>query len=179
MCYPRGQPQRKNENKIHHPRRRHQQRPSVREAYARNLEILKQDPAAYWLQVKAAAITTRYFRFHVSGDIPDMDYLKNMVQTARELPRTHFLAFTKKYDLVNDFLYCEDIPANMHIIFSEWGEGWKVPNPHDMPTAAVIFKGEEPRDGYKVCGGNCASCACQGVGCWELKRGETIAFYEH
>lgn len=51
--------------------------------------------------------------------------------------------------------------------------------PHGVPTAAVIFKGEEPRDGWKVCGGNCTECACRGVGCWELKPGETIAFYEH
>lgn len=57
--------------------------------------------------------------------------------------------------------------------------GWTVPNPHNLPTSAVIFKGTEPRDGWKVCGGNCAECACRGCGCWELKKGETIAFYQH
>lgn len=154
-------------------------RPSVRDAYARNLAAYREDPAGYFDQVKAAAITTRFFRWHVSGDIPNMEYLKSMVQTARDLPGTQFLAFTKQYALVNDFLYCEDLPRNFHLIFSEWGEGWSVPNPHDLPTAAVIFKGEEPRPEWKVCGGNCAACACRGVGCWELKHGETIAFYEH
>ena len=159
-------------------------RPSVREAYARNLEILKADPATYWLQVKAAASMTRYFRFHVSGDIPSEIYFADMVQIARELPNTQFLAFTKRYDIVNNHLdIMEEIgaklPENLHVIFSEWGEGWTVPNPYNLPTAAVIFKGQEPHDDWKVCGGNCTECACRGVGCWELKKGETIAFYEH
>ena len=46
-------------------------------------------------------------------------------------------------------------------------------------TAAVILKGKEPDPKYKICGGNCTECACRGVGCWELKKSETIAFYEH
>lgn len=154
-------------------------RPTVREAYARNLEILRADPAAYWLQVKAAASMTRYFRFHVSGDIPNYEYLCNMVQVARDLPGTQFLVFTKRYDIVNAYISDNWLPDNLHLIFSEWGEGWTVSNPHNLPTAAVIFKGTEPHDNWKVCGGNCAECACRGVGCWELKPGETIAFYEH
>lgn len=155
-------------------------RPNVRESYARNLEILNADPSTYWLQVKAAASMTRYFRFHVSGDIPNYEYMCNMVQAARDLPGTQFLVFTKRYNLVNQYIANDsDLPSNLHLIFSEWGDGWSVPNPYNLPTAAVIFKGEEPRDNWKVCGGNCTECACRGVGCWELKPGETIAFYEH
>ena len=154
-------------------------RKSVREAYERNLAAWNDDPAAYELQVKAAACTTRFFRWHVAGDIPGMEYLQMVFRIARELPGTEFLMFTKRYNLVNDLLYDEDMPKNLHIIFSEWGEGWTVPNPHNLPTAAVIFKGEEPKDNWKVCGGNCTECACRGCGCWELKKGETIAFYEH
>jgi hypothetical protein len=123
-------------------------------------------------------MTTRFFRYHVSGDIPDADYLGRMVDLARKIPGTEFLAFTKKYDLVNDFLTRDEIPANLHIIFSAW-PGMEMNNPHGLPVAAVIFKGDEPRDGWKVCPGSCASCAARGVGCWELKHGETIAFYEH
>ena len=155
-------------------------RPSVRNAYNRNFEILANNPVDYWTQVRAAAAMARYFRFHVSGDIPDSVYLYDMVLTARQLPHTEFLAFTKQYSIVNDFLANGgEIPENLHLIFSEWGEGWQVPNPYNLPTAAVIFKGKEPRDNWKVCGGNCAECACRGVGCWELKKGETISFYEH
>lgn len=155
-------------------------RPSVRDAYARNLEILRADEAGYWVQIRAAAHVTRYFRYHVSGDIPSPEYLRRMIQTAQEEPGTEFLCFTKRYGFVNAYLdNGGEIPQNLHVIFSEWGAGWEVPNPHNLPTSAVIFKGQQPRDGWKVCGGNCFDCACRGCGCWELKNGETIAFYEH
>lgn len=150
-----------------------------RDAYARNLEILNTDPGAYWLQVKAAAMVTRFFRYHVSGDIPNALYLINMIQLARELPNTNFLAFTKRYQLVNSYLKNGGtIPNNLKIIFSNWGS-WKCKNPYNLPVCEIIFKNETPRDDWKICGGNCSECACRGVGCWELKQGETIAIYEH
>lgn len=153
--------------------------PSVKNAYARNLDILNDDPAAYWQQVKAAAVVTRFFRYHVSGDIPNATYFAEMVKTAEEIPTTKFLAFTKQYQTVNDFINGGGvIPENLKIIFSSWG-AWKCENPHNLPTSEVIFKGCEPSENWKVCGGNCTECACRGVGCWEVKNGETIAFYEH
>ncbi len=149
------------------------------DAYARNFEIWANDPGAYWLQVRAAAATSRFFRFHVSGDIPNILYLVDMVLTARQFPHTNFLVFTKQYHIVNQYISDGNtIPENLKIIFSNWGS-WKCENPHNLPTAAVIFKGSEPADNWKICGGNCTDCACRGVGCWELKQGETIAFYEH
>ena len=154
-------------------------RKSVREAYQRNLDILSEDPACYWTQVRAAAMVTRYFRFHVSGDIPNPEYLREMVATAEAIPGTRFLAFTKQFKIVNDFIGAGGkIPENLHLIFSAW-EGMEMPNPHGFPVANVIFKGTEPADHWKICGGNCLECACRGVGCWELKPGEHIAFYEH
>lgn len=150
-----------------------------RDAYARNLEILTNDPGAYWLQVKAAAMVTRFFRYHVSGDIPNIEYFNNMVQLARELPNTEFLAFTKQYNIVNEYLRTgETIPKNLKVLFSNWGN-WKCENPYNLPTCEIIFKNENPGEHWKICGGNCTDCACRGVGCWELKPGETIAIYEH
>ena len=154
-------------------------RPSVRNAYAANLDLLSTDPRSYWLQVRAAAVTVRFFRYHVSGDVPDVAYLSEMVRAAQDLPGTRFLAFTKQYELVNAFLSeGGHFPANLQIILSNWGT-WKCDNPHGLPVSEVIFKGETPSDAWKVCGGSCTDCACRGVGCWELKPGETIAFYEH
>lgn len=154
-------------------------RKNCKDAYENNLDILTEDPALYWLQVKAAASMSRYFRYHVSGDIPNLDYFKQMVKTAAELPHTNFLAFTKQFPIVNDFLNAGGvIPDNLKVIYSNWGN-WKCDNPHGLPVCEVIFKGSEPADDWKVCGGNCTECACRGVGCWELKNGETIAIYEH
>lgn len=154
-------------------------RPSVLKAYAENTVLAIDAPAEYWAGVRAAVIGCRFFRFHVSGDILNADYFAEMVATAAGAPWCQFMAFTKRADIVNDFIAAGGvIPDNLHIIFSTWGE-WKAANPYGLPESAVIFKGGEPADAWKVCGGNCFECACRGVGCWALKPGETIAFYEH
>ena len=153
--------------------------PSVKKAYENNLEVLKDDREMYFLQVMAAAGLSRYFRWHVSGDIVDIDYLDRMCKVARHCKNTKFLAFTKNYEDVNEYFNSHKKPANLKIIFSIPFDGAKIDNPHTLPTAAVILKGNEPAPNYKICGGNCSECASCGIGCWELKKGETIAFYEH
>lgn len=158
-------------------------RPSVKQAYENNFELLLSDPGKYWADVRAAVKMSRYFRFHVSGDIVDNLYFLDMVYTAQENPHCEILAFTKQYDIVNRYLdqHGGKLPANLHIVFSRWNPQWNVTikNPYDLPMSAVIFKGESGNAYEKICGGNCFECACQGVGCWTLKNGETIAFYEH
>lgn len=154
-------------------------RKTVRDAYNRNLDLLKVDRDEYFRQVKGACLMTRYFRFHVSGDIVDSDYLDRMVKIARECKTTEILAFTKNYEAVNGYFETHRKPKNLHLIFSLPFDGAKIDNPHNLPTAAVIFKGQAVPDNYKMCGGNCTECACRGVGCWELKNGETIAFHKH
>lgn len=153
--------------------------PSVKKSYENNLAAYLKNPESYFSQIQQAAAVQRFFRWHVSGDIVSPLYFAGMVGIAAALPKTEFLAFTKRYDIVNDFI--SDgyrIPENLHLIFSAW-PGMDMANPHNLPVAQVIFKGQEPADDWKVCGGNCTKCACRGVGCWELKKGETIAFYEH
>jgi len=153
--------------------------PTVKAAYERNLSILTTDRKSYFDQVKAAASLSKYFRFHVSGDIIDADYLHNMCKIARALKDTHFLCFSKSYEIINAYFNNHVKPRNLHLILSLPFSGVKIQNPHNLPTAAVILKGQEPDEGWKICGGNCSECACRGVGCWQLKKGETIAFYEH
>ena len=152
---------------------------TVNAAYNRNFEILLNDPLKYWHAVRKAAATARFFRFHVSGDIPDAIYFYDMILTAQQLPHTSFLAFTKQYDIINNYLNDGGkIPENLQVIFSNWS-AWKCENPHNLPTCEVIFKGETPAPEWKICGGNCTECAVTCGGCWTLDRGETIAIYEH
>ena len=157
--------------------------PNVKHSYQNNLNILNNNPSEYWRQVEQAAKFTRFFRYHVSGDIPSAEYFANMVRLAHLLPGVRFLAFTKRYDIVNQYIDIYGaLPVNLHLIFSRWDSAWNVSikNPHNLPMSAVIFKNSSSNIEYdKICGGNCTECACQGVGCWELKKGETIAFYEH
>lgn len=156
--------------------------PTVKKAYQNNLNILNMNSGEYWRQVRAAVSVTKYFRFHVSGDIPNAAYFSEMVITAKQNPDTQLLAFTKQYTIVNNYINSFGaLPDNLHIIFSRWSPEWDVTisNPHDLPMSAVIFKNTNNIEYNKICGGNCTECACRGVGCWELKQGETIAFYEH
>ena len=156
---------------------------NVKASYQNNLDILQGDPARYWEDILMAVKASRYFRLHVSGDIPNSEYFANMVSVAANNPHCEILAFTKQYDIVNGYLDQRNgyLPKNLHIIFSRWSPEWDVAikNPHDLPMSAVIFRGQDGSQYEKICGGNCFECACQGVGCWALQNGETIAFYEH
>jgi hypothetical protein len=152
---------------------------NVKESYNRNLEILKSNPSEYWKQVDEALCTSRFFRFHVSGDIPTYEYLIDMVNTVRNNPHCEVLVFTKRYAFINKAINSGvEIPKNLHILFSEW-DGMIMDNPYNMPIAHVIFKGNEPQANWNICSGNCLECAKSNGKCWTLKNGEHVAFYEH
>lgn len=154
-------------------------RANIGKSYAENLEVLNSDPGAYWSAVYDAAFMTRYFRYHVSGDIPDMTYLKAMVILAEALPHTEFLAFTKQHEIINAYLdNGGTIPANLHMILSNW-YAWKSANPHNLPVCEVYDHDDDTAPGWQLCGGNCTACAKAGRGCWNLRNGETIAIKKH
>lgn len=148
-------------------------------SWARNFVAWIHNPDAVFAAIDATCKVSKYFRYHVSGDIINADYFRRMVKVARDNPGTHFLAFTKAYDIVNAWIDKNgDLPENLQIIFSE-GWGIKAPNPHNLPRSYVWEKGEEFNEDWKTCGGDCMSCACRGLGCWTLKKGEIVAFAKH
>lgn len=162
-------------------RRLERLRGNVAKAYQSNLELLRSDPDVYWREVEAAIMLSRFFRFHVSGDIPDMTYLFRMVEAVKRNRHCEVLCFTKKYELVNEYLlHAGGFPDNLHIIFSVWA-GLEPVNPHRLPEAHVRYKDGSTTagDGAKECGGNCAECAVTQDGCWTLGRGEQVVFDEH
>lgn len=69
-------------------------RPNVAAAYKKNLDVLTNDPDTYWREVEAAIMLSRFFRFHVSGDIPDST-----------ISSSHGQRCTKKQALPNSVLY--------------------------------------------------------------------------
>lgn len=168
-------------NKKCYARRLERRRKSVREAYRNNLTILTTEPDTYWREVEAAVMLSRYFRFHVSGDIPDSMYFAHMVDIACRNGHCEILCFTKKYSIVNKFLDSGGkLPKNLHMIFSAW-VGLEMDNPFNLPEAHVRY-----RDGTttasknaKECNGNCTECAVTDGGCWSLKNGEQVVFNEH
>ena len=170
-------------SKICYAKKLERLRPTVRKAYQRNLDALIESPDVYWREVEAAIMMSRFFRFHVSGDIPHYDYLVKMMEIAGRNPHCQILCFTKRYEFVNHFVdSCpgQEVPSNLHIIFSDW-PGTEMPNPHHFPVAYVRFRDgftQAPSDAQE-CGGNCTECACTEGGCWNLKRGESVVFNEH
>lgn len=172
-------------------------RPSVKNAYKHNLDLLQQSPGIYWREVEASIMMSRFFRFHVSGDIPDEYYLSRMVEIARRNPHCEILCFTKKYEFVADRItlmlaandifgkevkndYWEVIPKNLHIILSGW-KGLEMYNPYNLPEAHVRYKDgtTTAKPTAKECSGNCTECLLTEGGCWTLKSGEQVVFNEH
>jgi len=162
-------------------RRIERRRKSVREAYQNNLNILTTEPDTYWREVEAAVMLSRYFRFHVSGDIPNAAYFSRMVEIAKRNPHCEILCFTKKYEIINDYLSEGNIlPDNLHIVFSAWVDLTMV-NPFSLPEAHVRYRNGTTTASAdaKECGGNCTECAVTDDGCWTLKNGEQVVFNEH
>lgn len=158
-------------------------RRSVRNAYQNNLDILKSEPDVYWREVEGAIMLSRFFRFHVSGDIPDTDYFERMVEVADRNRHCEILCFTKKYEIVNEYLSShgvDSLPDNLHMVFSAW-VGLLMTNPFSLPEAHVRYRDgtTTASDSAKECGGNCTECAITDDGCWTLKNGEQVVFNEH
>lgn len=156
-------------------------RPAVRNAYQHNLEVLINEPETYWREVEASVMMSRFFRFHVSGDIPNSEYLTNMVAVASRNPHCEILCFTKRYEMVNEFIEQNgELPSNLHMIFSGW-IGLDMVNPFSLPEAHVRYRDGSTTacDNAVECGGNCTECAMIDGGCWNLQKGQQVVFNEH
>lgn len=161
--------------------RRLQRFPNVAKAYANNLELYYSDACRYFDQIAAVAQKESFFRWHVSGDIVDADYFRLMCGTAKVCSNTKFLCFTKKYEIVNNFIKEGGIvPENLIIIFSHW-DGLKLENPYDFPVAMVVSKHLSGQFGENECSGNCLHCAIENKRCWSVSPGasDVVFLVEH
>lgn len=155
---------------------------TVIDARMRNTVLLRRDRDEYFRRIDAAISrrrTNKYFRWHVAGDIIDFDYFDRMVKIARKHPDFTFWTYTKMYNVVNEWCLWhvdkrEAIPANLHVMFSEW-RGMPMRNPYGFPEFRVVFKGEERPAGF-YCPGNCDVCKALNRGCL---AGETTYCDEH
>lgn len=154
---------------------------NIQSCYMENLEHYRNDPDGYFKdiikQINQPLVIYKYVRWHSSGDIVDTRYLAGMYDVAMKCKGVNFLCFTKKYELVNDFINrVGEPPKNLHIVFSGWDSEWKFDNPHNLPVAWVRFK-DDKRDfsKSKQCNGKCYEC----VGCWKLRKGQSVVFDKH
>jgi hypothetical protein len=158
--------------------------PKVQESIQNNLNEFLNDSKGYFKQIidflNNGEIIYKFFRWHSSGDIVNAEYLKGMVEVAKKCKHTKFLAFTKKFEIVNEYLASgEKLPKNLSIVFSAWDKTFKVDNPFNLPMTYVFFKKEEnnadiPEFSFP-CNGSCQNCKA----CWNLKKGQSVYFHQH
>jgi len=152
--------------------------PNTRAAWRRNEQLAKHHPGSYFKQiaVQVTQAKPRLFRWHVAGDIVNTNYLRGMCRIAAANPHTHFLAFSKAFEIVNRYEDREVIPSNLVIVFSAW-PGMRFLNPYGHRVAWMQDGTETrvPEDAIR-CPGNCESCGM----CYELERlGHDVVFYKH
>lgn len=154
-----------------------------RELLMGNLELWQTNPVQFEFEASIGVALSMYTRWHSSGDIPDSGYFEMMVRIAEERCNTNFLAFTKKYEIVNAYLDENEgrLPDNLTVVFSAWGDEFQPHNPYNLPVAYIRFKDKQttiPEDAHE-CSGNCGQCAAHEGSCWHLKRGESVVFNQH
>ena len=151
---------------------------NVRAAWDNNLSLWQSDPATFESDLLGALSKARkapkFFRWHVSGDIVSLEYLRMMARVAESFPETKFLAFTKRYDIVNSF--SGNLPENLKIVFSGW-PGLAMFNPYKLPVAWMQDGSETrvPADALE-CPSNCEGCGM----CWSLgELNKDVVFHKH
>jgi hypothetical protein len=116
-----------------------------------------------------------FFRWQVSGDVPDQDYLERMKDMAVAHPGVRMMAFTKNYSL-----RLEGLPHNLTVIPSAWP---KLTMPDELIKSTRIAwmydpnnRDERIQGNYYVCSGACTGCWA----CWHIKDMEKdVLFHKH
>lgn len=151
-------------------------RKTLKESWQINTSILQEDMTWYFdridhhLKCKKPILQSNLFRWHVSGDIPSLEYFDRMIRLARKHKDMKFLAFTKQYAIINSFDK-RNVPMNLKPVFSAW-PGLELVNPNGYPVAWVRSKrNPDPRIPALAieCFSGCESCGM----CWclrEIKR---------
>lgn len=149
---------------------------TVISARMRNTVLLWKDRDEFFRRIDDACSRRRknkFFRWHVAGDIIDMDYFSRMCEIARRHPDFKFWTYTKNYKVVNN--YKGTIPSNFVIMFSEW-RGLEMENPQGRPEFRVVFHDDPVKPVGFYCPGNCDVCKRLNRGCI---AGETTYCNEH
>ena len=151
---------------------------NVQNSLKDNLEAYKNDPKRFFESVAEQTFLCKFARWHSSGDIVDMEYLKGMCRVARKNKETKYLCFTKKFEIVNEYIKDgHKIPPNLKIVFSAWDD-WIPDNPYNFPMTYVKGKNFDNSiipESAIPCQGMCQKCQA----CWSLEKGQCVVFNKH
>lgn len=152
-------------------------------ARARNYSILLRNYDLYWQQLrnKLAHMKTKYFRFHVGGDIISARYFADMVKTAKMFLHIRFWTYSKQLEYINEYIrthggtYKKAVPNNLSVMASVWA-GYPIDNPYGLPVFYVYMHGQKAPANMWKCPSNCKICLDQKRGC---PYGESSCIEEH
>lgn len=161
-----------------------QQMATVQGAYYRNLRLYYDDPDNFFEQIycKVKFSGLPKVRWFDSGDIADAEFFERMIDLCNKTPDVKHMAFTKKYEIVNEYMDKNGkLPDNLNILFSAWDKFWEVPNPHGFGIAYIDFNDkrlnpEFPKNAF-ICPGRESTCSACGA-CWSKKL-KAVVFHQH
>jgi hypothetical protein len=113
----------------------------------------------------------RHFRWHDSGDLKDLEHLRQIVRVCLNLPRIKFWLPTREYQTVETYMRMGGlIPLNLCIRYSAHLVDGLPPRGYGMPASTVASGNTGPRPGSHVCpvpaqNNACGSCRA----CWDPK----------
>lgn len=150
--------------------------PSVKASILNNYNAFNFNSELYFNDIAERTVLNKFVRWHSSGDIINIDYFAGMCKVARKNKGTYYLAFTKKFEIVNSYIASgHKIPKNLTIVFSNWGD-FKCENPYNLPVSYVRFDKDTviPQNAVQ-CNGSCSTCQY----CWKMKSGQIVVFDKH
>lgn len=139
---------------------------NVKSAWDRNMRVWKADAANYFSQVFDWLNKNRpeYFRWHVGGDFPSLQYLESVREVAKLTPYTRHTAYTKRYDWLP--VSPDEFGPNMNVMPSGWPG---IPMPERIIEKYGIFWLDNPKEpDVRIpedtidCPGSCPGCRW----CW-------------
>lgn len=160
----------------------------VAACYEDNYYTWKNNPGLIYKGIEAAMMMNKVFRFFVSGDIPNLSFFENEIEIIKRNPECQVIQFTKKYDVVNEYIEKNgELPSNLHLIFSAW-KGLQMSNPFLLPECHVIYTdGTTTASDDKrawLCSGNCTECylnkgSIEHHNCFNVGKNEQILIKAH
>jgi hypothetical protein len=109
----------------------------------------------------------RYFRWHDSGDLRDLEHLRRIIRVCLNLPRIKFWLPTREYQTVETYRRMGgNIPSNLCIRYSAHLVDRAPPLQYGLPTSTVSSAKASAFPGTHVCPaprqdmkcGNCRAC---------------------
>lgn len=166
-------------------RKGHMAFPRVCGAYYRNHRLWQEDPIRYEQMLDACLTTYNLplLRINDTGDLVSLEYFEMLCRVIKNHPEIKAMVFTKKYDIVNEYLNNNELPENFCVRFSAWDKNWKIDNPHNLPMAYVDFKDssinpEIPKNAF-LCKGGKEGVTCSNCRMCFNKKVQAIRLLEH